>query len=598
MTRPALTITLIALVSACGPTQDTSATLQTHVGDWRDEVIYQILVDRFANGDPQNDIIDGVGTKPGQLARFQGGDWRGIEQRLGYIQRLGATTIWISPIVDNVQRTDYQDGYHGYWAADFTRINRRFGSLSDLRSLVRTAHRRGVKVIIDVVTNHAGRLFFYDFDSDGHADPGELEPGFSKTGPHAAPVSWMLPRPQVFRYADRQAWRQTLASASRITAPGSADPSDGFVPPGDGVERLSLDASHFHRRGQTSNFFDRAQKLHGDFPTGLRDLHTENEQVIGAMVDTYLRWVELTDVDGFRLDAVPHVPQAFWARFARELRAALAARGKHRFILLGEVFDRDPKLLASYTREGGLDAVFDFSLKWEVVDAFLLDGWPAADARGALEGYRAHYPSEGHSGGVGLSPWQARVSMMDNHDMQRLRRELDDPFVAELAMTLVFTVDAIPSIYYGTEQELVGAWGNASREVLWEVGYREHTRMYKHIAKLAKLRKELPALRRGGLVVRYASPISARQRAPGAGLLAYERALDDDAASARGGRALVALNGHPIDHATAKVPTGFNPGTLLRDLLGEAKLLWRVEADGRIPLSIPPRRAVLLVPAR
>ncbi len=579
---------LVLLVSACGPGGEVSRRLQTHVDDWRDEVIYQILVDRFANGDPSNDTIDGIGTKPGDLARFQGGDWRGVEQRLGYIQRLGATTIWISPIVDNLQRTDYQDGYHGYWAADFTRINRRFGSLDDLRSLVQAAHRRDVKVIIDVVTNHAGRLFFYDFDDDGKADPGEVEPSFSKTGPHAASISWLLPQPRVFRYTDRDACRATLASASRMTT--DDDPAEG-------VERLRLDASHFHRRGQTTDFLDPSQKLMGDFPTGLRDLHTENEQVIRGMVDTYLRWVELTDVDGFRLDAVPHVPQAFWARFARELRAALAARGKHRFILLGEVFDRDPELLASYTKDGGLDAVFDFSLKWEVVDAFLLDGWPAAETRGALEGYRAHYPAAGHPQGIGLSPWQARVSMMDNHDMQRLRRELDDPFVAELAMTLVFTVDAIPSIYYGTEQELVGSWGNASREVLWDVGYREHTRMYKHIAKLAKLRKELQALRRGGLVVRYASTISARQRAHGAGLLAYERVLDGPKATLKGGRALIALNGHPIDHAMAKVPTGFAPGTLLRDRLGDTTVLWRVEADGRVPVSIPPRRALLLIPA-
>lgn len=566
-------------LAACGPAADESSlttqvvdgSLTTQVVDWRDEVIYQIVVDRFANGDASNDVVDGIATVPGDLARHQGGDWRGIEGKLGYIQRLGATTIWISPIVANVSRGEAQDGYHGYWASDFTRLNERFGKLADLRSLVRAAHARQMKVIVDVVTNHTGRLFFYDFDGDGKPDPGELEPGFSSTGPHAAPLVWTHDRPRVFRYDDR------------FQLAGSAL---------DGEPRVqTLEARHFHRRGQTRDYFDRRQKLDGDFPTGLRDLDTENDEVIAGLVDSYLRWVELTDIDGFRLDAVPHVPQAFWARFARELRRALALRGKRSFLLLGEVFDRDPTLLASYTAEGGLDAVFDFSFKWEVIDGFLLDGRPAASTRPALEAYRAHYPAVGHAQGIGLSPWQARVALVDNHDMQRIRRELDDPFVAELAMTLLFTVDAIPSIYYGTEQELVGGWGNGSREVLWQVGYREHTRMFKHIAKLAALRRFSRALRRGALTVRYASPISARERAPGAGLLAFERIDGDE-------RVLVVANGHPIAHGRAKIPTGFAAGTLLRDLLSEARVLWRVEADGRIPVDVPPRRALMLAAQR
>ncbi|HJL29268.1 MAG TPA: alpha-amylase family glycosyl hydrolase, partial [Polyangiaceae bacterium LLY-WYZ-15_(1-7)] len=121
-------LTLLSLLFACGEGGGVPApTIETHVEDWRDEVIYQVVVDRFENGDPSNDVLDGIGPDPGDLVRHQGGDWEGLRQRLGYIEALGATAIWISPIVANVDRTPREDGYHGYWASDFTRLNPRFG---------------------------------------------------------------------------------------------------------------------------------------------------------------------------------------------------------------------------------------------------------------------------------------------------------------------------------------------------------------------------------------------------------------------------------------------------------------------------------------
>ena len=87
----------LAAAAAAGCAAEPEGTLRTHVDDWRDEVIYQIVVDRFDNGDPSNDRLDGVGVIKGDLARYQGGDWRGVINRLGYIERLGASAIWLSP---------------------------------------------------------------------------------------------------------------------------------------------------------------------------------------------------------------------------------------------------------------------------------------------------------------------------------------------------------------------------------------------------------------------------------------------------------------------------------------------------------------------
>ena len=547
-----------ALAAACPACAEREPPpVATHVDDWRDEIIYQVVVDRFADGDPARDRALGV-VPADDLARWQGGDWRGLRDRLDALAALGVTTLWISPITAGIERGVEQDGYHGYWPRDFTTLEPHFGDEAELRGLVDDAHARGLKVMIDVVINHTGPVFAYDLDGDGRIDVDEHEPPFAADAPYDAALVWHVPRPRL--------WRDDGAG---------------------GVTELELADDAFHRRGRTGDFGRPVERELGDFPTGLRDLSTESPRLLADLVTTWREWVVRLDLDGMRLDAVPHVAPAAWRAFADGLRAELAAHGKHRFLLLGEVWNGDPHVLASYTADGGLDAVFDFSFKWGLVDAFLLDGRPATDVVPVLTSHRDAYPRAGHHGGVGLDPWQARVAFADNHDTGRLRGELDDPWVAELAMTAVYTVDAIPCVYYGTEAELRGGRGHASREPLWQVAAGE-TRMARHLARLAALRRAHPALRRGELTVRFASDTSARERGPGVGLLVWERAHGDD-------RVLVALGAHPIDRAVARVPTGFAPGTALRDALGLAADA-TVGADGHVTVDVGPREAAIYTP--
>ena len=555
MTR-ALGALLSLAVVGCGPDEPGDpAAVSTHASDWRDEVIYQLLVDRFDDADPSNDTVDGVSVEPGDLARFQGGDFRGVTRRLDYIRRMGFTAIWISPVVDNVQRTEMEDGYHGYWARDFTTVNPRYGSLEDLSELVREAHARDMLVIVDVVVNHAGRVFAYDLDANGAVGPGEIEPPYSADGPWDAPLIWLEGPPRVFDAAG---------------------------------ERVELSAEAYHRRG-FGDLSDETQKELGDFPTGLRDLATTRDDVIARLVDTWARWVELTDVDGFRLDAVPHVEEEFWPRFSRALRERLDAMGKRRFLLLGEVFDARPEVMARYVSRDALDSVFDFAFKLGVIDAFVLEARPPSEvAVPALAMQRAAYNDAPQPLGVELAPYDARVAFADNHDTWRLRAELDDPLAAELAITAVYAVDAIPCVYYGTEQELDGDVHHEHREPLWPTGFREDTRMWAHLVRLAALRREHEALRYGTLTVRYASDHGGRDAEPDAALLAWERAFE-------GERVLVVLNAHALQASEARVPTGFAAGTVLRDVLWDSVEPAAVSADGSVVLRVPPRAAAILV---
>ncbi len=551
--RLALVVVLLA-----GCSESTPQLVSTPAArDWRDEVIYQIVVDRFADGDPGNNRQDGVGTTEGDLARHQGGDYRGIVDHLDYLENLGVTALWLSPIVDNVPQSGAQDGYHGYWARDFTKVNARFGSEAELIALVAEAHARGMRVILDVVINHAGNVFFYDLDGDGEADPGEREPPFSTT-PYVAPL--------VRTQAPVRLWREDAAGA---------------------LETWDLPDEAFHRHGQTVVFSDATQLERGDFPTGLRDLATDDDEVMAALITTYAEWARRTDVDGFRLDAVPHVSRDDWRRFCEGLRARLHAMGKREFMLLGEVFRSSPADLAPYTAQGLLDSVFDFTFKTDAVDTYLLAGGPASLARAALEGARAFYPSSPQPGGLAIDPFRARVTFVDNHDVPRIAGKLEDRRAVWLSLLLMFTVDGNPAVYYGTEQGFTGGFGDASREVLWNEGFDETHPSYAFLQTLVALRSSHRVLRRGDLTVRYASLNDGQSDAEDAGIFAFERS-DEQA------RMLVVLNGHAQKASRASIPTGFTEGTFLVDVLGDFESL-RIGVDGAVNLSLNARTARVLV---
>ena len=545
-------LAVTAALSACA---SHPSRARPDLDDWRDRVIYELVTDRFANGDPSNDTIDGIGPMPGgELSRWQGGDYRGIADHLDYLERLGVSAIWISPIVRAVPRMDVGDGYHGYWAADFTTLEPRFGTLDELRDLVARSHARDIAVILDVVPNHAGRVFDYDLNRDGIDQPAtEAQPAFVGVA-YDVPLLWSF-HPSMF-------------VAGGVTS--------------------ALTSEHFHRRG-VGTLGVSIERRYGDFPDGLRDLDTENEALVAAEIETYAHWAELTGVDGFRIDAVPHVDVAFWPRFASGVRARMHAFGVEHFLLLGEVFDQDAVIAAYTTPDGSIDSAFDIPFWEQVVSAVVLGGSAPTSAEPALSEARAMFRSRPQPGGIDLTPWQARVAIVDSHDLPRVRSGTD-PFAADQAIALMFTVDAIPCVYSGTEAELTGGAPPASRERLWDTGYREDLSSFALIRRLSDLRRAHVALRRGDLVVRALSSVGGAAQGTmqhDAGALVFERSLGAD-------RVLVAACTHPTHGAALSVPSGFAPGTHLVDALGGTTQT-TVHSDGSVPHAIQPRQTLVLV---
>ncbi len=187
------------------PDRDLAPSLRVtgHAGaparPWNEDVIYFVMTDRFYDGDPENNQPAGsdpalYDPKQENIDRYQGGDFRGLELALenNYFNDLGVTVIWITPPVRNVWYSGNdlkgpKTGYHGYWAQDFLDVDphlasrksldgkrkypdSRAGRLEHYQDLVALAHRHGIKIIQDIVCNHAGPVFYYDADGDGEFD--------------------------------------------------------------------------------------------------------------------------------------------------------------------------------------------------------------------------------------------------------------------------------------------------------------------------------------------------------------------------------------------------------------------------------------------
>jgi glycosidase len=145
----------------------------------RAQSIYQVVTDRFFDGDPSNNDADG-NYHPLRERGAHGGDFKGLEQKLDYIKALGATAIWISPVLLNAQGE-----YHGYAARDFYKVDPRWGTLADLQHMVAAAHARGLLVINDIVVNHGGDLVYSTDPGYGNfrAPPDGYQPQLPRSGP-------------------------------------------------------------------------------------------------------------------------------------------------------------------------------------------------------------------------------------------------------------------------------------------------------------------------------------------------------------------------------------------------------------------------------
>ncbi len=536
--------------------------------DWRDEVIYQILTDRFADGDINNN--QNVDTNA--LAKWQGGDWQGVIDRIPYLKTLGVTAIWISPVVRNVEEDAGISGYHGYWTQHFLKTNPHFGDLGELNQMVNACHANGIKVLLDIVCNHVGQLFYYDINLNGKAD--DSLAGSGTTSPLIRITEydpdWQPNGVQI----NVGGFQQGPAPVVWIN-----DPAITRMPPEPAVFQ---NPDWYNRMGRVVDWNDANQVILGDFPGGLKDLDTERDDVRQALIGVFRYWIENVDFDGLRIDTVKHVQSDFWVEFCGAMRQVAARRGKYNFFMFGEAFDGNIDVLKPHTRDGALDSVFNFPEKYGVVDGVIKFGGPTSSIESSFLNRRSEYGVLPQPDGVGISPAQAVVNFIDNHDVPRFLFGGTDARKLKLALAWILTCEGVPCIYYGTEQGFSGGNDPSNRERLWDSNYDTSHEMFLWIQQLTALRSELAPLRRGAMTVRWATPRTGAEE--DAGIFAFEREVG-------GERVLVVMNCNAgKTSATAfsgsNMPVGFAAGTILVDRLDPTYTL-PVGQGGDVRIDVP-----------
>jgi glycosidase len=496
-----------------------------------DEVVYFLLPDRFENGDPSNDRggLNGsrlvTGFDPTAAGFYHGGDLKGLGSRLDYIQSLGATAIWLGPIYKNkpVQgETGHESaGYHGYWVTDFTHVDPHFGSDADLRSVVAAAHERGLKIYLDIITNHTADVIAYrECPTSACAYRSHADYPYTRHGGlQGEPIN------EGFR--GDEASYQTAENFSKLTRPDYA--YTPYVPAGQ--EHVKVpdwlnDPIYYHNRGNTT--FAGESLTFGDF-AGLDDLMTENPRVVQGFIDIYGGWIDRLGPDGFRIDTARHVNPQFWQQFVPAMLQRARAAGIPNFHIFGEINTGavDPAALAIHTRIDRLPAVLDFAFAAAVRQT--VAGSAGTELLAQLFAGDALYEG-GEQAALRLP------TFVSNHDEGRfahfvrsLRPGISDEEALQrvlLAHAMLLTLRGVPVVYYGDEQGFVGVGGDReARQDMFSTrvpsylsdhglgndasgGSHFNTQhpLYRALAELARLRTGHVALRRGRQIVRSYGP--------------------------------------------------------------------------------------------
>ena len=410
--------------------------------DWRNEVLYFLLADRFSDGqEPQRPLLDrrnlpaarqlanGATWRWDQWAesganRWQGGTLRGIRSKLGYLKKLGVTTLWLSPIF---KQRGHLDTYHGYGVQDLLDVDPHFGDRSDLVDLVSEAHDRGLRIILDIIFNHSGTNWIYPPNTPG----GPFTPVYT-TGQYPF-GDWLGDQGQpvaAIQSSEDGVWPAELQNPDDYTRAGAGDLGAGDI----------NDPNAEHKR---SDFIS------------LRDFQLEAPGVLGDLARCYKYWIALTDCDGFRIDTLKHVSLEEARNFCGTLKEFAANLGKDNFFLVGEIAGGD------FAEERYLD-VLALNL-----NATLDIGEMRPALNSVAKGLT--HPGAYFSGfdpglavmGSHRNLGNRHVSVLDDHDHvfgDKLRfsseAASDHQVVAGVALQLLTL--GIPCLYYGTEQALAG----------------------------------------------------------------------------------------------------------------------------------------------
>ena len=465
-----LLLSVLFLILGCSQKKATVENEPEMPFTWKAANIYFLLTDRFNNGDTSNDTNFNRTKETATLRGFKGGDIKGITQKIndGYFTDLGVNAIWMTPIVEQIhdgtdEGTGVTYGFHGYWTSDWTTLDPNFGTKEDLKNLVETAHKKGIRILLDAVINHTGPVT--DIDK-------------------VWPNEWVRTAPQ----CTYDNYANTTACTLVKNLPDIKTESNEAVElPPQLVEKWKSEGRYDEEVAELDAFFNRT-----GYPRAPRFY--------------IMKW--LTDyitefgIDGYRVDTVKHTEESVWQEFRKECDYAFAEWKKNNpaevlddthFYLVGEVYNYHVQTGRNYDFgdkvvdyfEDSFDALINFNLKYE-------------NGRTLEETY-AEYDSILNNGLKGFSTLNYLTSHDDGQPFDKAREK---PY--ETATRLLLAPGA-SQIYYGDElaRTLIveGTEGDATLRSFmdWEAARtnEETKNILAHWQRLGKFRSNHPAVGAG-----------------------------------------------------------------------------------------------------
>ena len=439
------------------------------------EVIYFVMPDRYRNGDSSNDNFPGF--DPTHTAFFHGGDLKGLtgncvdDDGLARLKKLGFTAIWLTPLVVQQPPTDGGAGYHGYWGVDFLDVDPHLGTKEDLLALSSCAEKLGLKLILDVVTNHTGDIVWYN-NREAYI-------------------------PDKYKNIKNPSWLNEI--------------------------------SNYHNYGDMNSCWSPGACVRdGDF-FGLDDLATEKPEVYNGLAEVYGDWIEKYGFVGFRVDTARHLDNEFFKNWSPQINQIAGESGMANFTIFGEVWEPSPIALMPYIRVNKMQSALDFPFQRVAVD------YAASSSNaGILKNLFAYddYYTSATSSASNLVTFLGNHDMgRANFLIERVKINPPGQLLSrvKLANTLLYLSRGIPTVYYGDEVGILGS-GNGRDQLarqdlfptkveIWKQEARVTGRpvgdadsftdtfsnpIAKHLMALSELRKFHPALANEQMQIRYA----------------------------------------------------------------------------------------------
>ena len=354
------------------------------------DVLYMLMPDRFANGNPKNDVVKGMRDELCNRAEpslRHGGDIAGIRQHLDYFTDLGVTALWFTPLLENDRPADEgkYSTYHGYATTDYYRVDPRFGTNADYKALVDDCHKRGLKVVMDMIFNHCG---------DFHP--------------------WQLDAPSKDWFNNPNYGLQTSYKLTPVLDPYASK-------------------------------VDLAETVDGWFVSGMPDLNQRNPHLMRYLIQNSEWWIETVGIDGIRMDTYPYADRQAMAEWMKTLDNEYP-----NFNTVGETWVTEPAYPAAWQKDSKLSkinsylkTVMDFAFfdrlsmaKHEETD----DWWKGLNRIYNVLCYDYLYANP-----------SSVMAFIENHDTDRFLGKGKDSTALKQAYALLLTMNRTPQMYYGTE---------------------------------------------------------------------------------------------------------------------------------------------------